>query len=272
MDERILLIGFGNMGQALVRGWLARGIQPARLGIVDPAPAALAAAAELGIVAGASLDAVRFDDGAPDVVLLAVKPQQLDAVVRTCAAPLGPAPLYLSIAAGKPISSIASALGPDAKVVRAMPNTPAAVGRGMTVMVASPSVDARGQAVADELMSAVGTTAWVRDERLMDAVTAVSGSGPAYVFLLIECLAKAGAAAGLDAALARTLATATVAGAGAYAEISGEDPAELRRKVTSPGGTTEAALRVLMAEDGLAQLVERAVFAAANRSRELSGT
>src|SRR5690606_10870961 len=199
MDERIRLNGSGNMGQALVRGWLARGIQPARLGIVDPAPAALAAAAELGIVAGASLDAVRFDDGVPDVVLLAVKPQQLDAVVRTCAAPLGPAPLYLSIAAGKPSSSIASALGPDANVVRAMPNTPAAVGRGMTVMVASPSVDARGQAVADELMSAVGTTAWVRDERLMDAVTAVSGSGPAYVFLLIECLAKAGAAAGLDA-------------------------------------------------------------------------
>ena len=272
MDERILLIGFGNMGQALVRGWLDRGVPPARLRIVDPAESARAAASELGIAAGADLAAASFDDGPPDIVLLAVKPAQLDAAMRASSGALGEAPLYLSIAAGKPIASLTAVLGPRAAVIRAMPNTPAAVGRGMTVLAASERVDARQRAAADELMRAVGATAWVPDEGLMDAVTAVSGSGPAYVFLLIECLARAGVAAGLDAELARTLATATVAGAGAYAELSGEDPAELRRRVTSPGGTTEAALRVLMADDGLARLVERAVLAAADRSRELSGS
>src|SRR5690606_10342058 len=211
--------------------------EPSRLRVVDPADGARAAAADLGIVAGGDLAAASFDDGPPDIVLLAVKPAQLDAAVRVCKASVGTAPLYLSIAAGKPIASIAEVLGPRAAVVRAMPNTPAAVGRGMTVLTASERVDARQRAAADELMRAVGMTAWVSDESAMDAVTAVSGSGPAYVFLLIECLARAGAAAGLDPKLARTLATTTVAGAGAYAELSGEDPAVLRRNLTSPGGT-----------------------------------
>jgi pyrroline-5-carboxylate reductase len=162
-------------------------------------------------------------------------------------------------------------LGGRAAVVRAMPNTPAAVGRGMTVLIANERVSTAQRACAEELMGAVGAVEWVADEALMDAVTAVSGSGPAYVFLLIESLAAAGVAAGLDAVLAKRLATVTVAGAGAYAELAGEEAAELRRRVTSPGGTTQAALEVLMAEDGIPSLLERAVKAAAARSRELSG-
>lgn len=270
MDERILLVGFGNMGQALVRGWLERGLAPAKLHIVDPAAAARAAAAQLGVTSSEvpTADAV---GGTPDVVVIAVKPALVEDAVRA-ARSLAGSPLYLSIAAGKPIAAIAAALGEPASIVRAMPNTPAAIGRGMTVLTASSQVEARQRAAADQLMRAVGETAWVDDERLMDAVTAVSGSGPAYVFLLIECLTRAGTHVGLEPALARQLATATVAGAGAYASESGEDPAELRRKVTSPGGTTEAALRALMSDDGLGRLLERAVSAAADRSRELSGS
>src|SRR5690606_21221696 len=156
MDERILLIGFGNMGRALVRGWLDRGVEPSRLRVVDPADGARAAAADLGLVAGGALAAASIADGPPAIVMLAVKPAQLDAAVRVCKASVGTAPLYLSIAAGKPIASIAEVLGPRAAVVRAMPNTPAAVGRGMTVLTASERVDARQRAAADELMRAVG--------------------------------------------------------------------------------------------------------------------
>jgi pyrroline-5-carboxylate reductase len=151
-----------------------------------------------------------------------------------------------------------------------MPNTPAAIGRGMTVLTASPGVSDAQRALAAELMSAVGAVEWLADEQLMDAVTAVSGSGPAYVFLLIECLARAGVAAGLKDALANKLATATVAGAGAYAEASNDSAAELRRQVTSPGGTTEAALKVLNADDAMARLFEAAVLAAAARGQELA--
>lgn len=270
MDRRVLLIGFGNMGQALVHGWLDRGMPPASIHVVDPAEASHAAAHELGIGASVGADERALAHG-PDAVVIAVKPQQVDDVMGPFAPLADTGALFVSIAAGKTLASLRRALGRDAPVVRAMPNTPAAIGRGMTVMTASARVDAPRRALADELLGAVGATAWVDDEGQMDAVTAVSGSGPAYVFLLIECLTRAGTKAGLDAELAEQLATVTVAGAGAYAERSAERAAELRRRVTSPNGTTEAALRVLMAHGGLEQLLERAVQAAADRSRELSG-
>jgi pyrroline-5-carboxylate reductase len=268
-EASVLLVGFGNMGQALVNGWLERGRSAQSIRIVDPEPKALEKAARQGIAGGASLGAM---DTAfrPAVILLAVKPVQLANALEECARFVGGDALFVSIAAGKPIGALAAVLGGGAAVVRAMPNTPAAVGRGMTVLVANEHVSAAQRACAEELMAAVGAVEWVADEALMDPVTAVSGSGPAYVFLLIESLAAAGVAAGLDRALAMRLATATVAGAGAYAELAGEEAAELRRRVTSPGGTTEAALAVLMGDDGLRSLLERAVGAATARSRELS--
>ncbi len=270
MDRRIMLIGFGNMGQALAHGWLERGTAPAALRVVDPAESARAAAHALGIAANERADRNAWAQR-PDAVLIAVKPQQVAEVVQPLAPLALAGTLFISIAAGQTIAALTGVLGEDAAVVRAMPNTPAAIGRGMTVMVPSAKVGAEHRVLADELLAAVGQTAWVDDERLMDAVTAVSGSGPAYVFLLIECLTRAGMQAGLDEQLAARLATATVAGAGAYAERSSEPAAELRRRVTSPKGTTEAALAVLMGEGGLEALLERAVHAAAERSRALSG-
>ncbi|HEX5418939.1 MAG TPA: pyrroline-5-carboxylate reductase [Gammaproteobacteria bacterium] len=267
-SKEVLLIGFGNMGQALVRGWLERGHRADSIRIVDPAESSLEAAWQLGLRAAREMDALDAD-ARPEVVVLAVKPGLLDEALRQCQRFAAGDVLFLSIAAGKPLASIARALG-AVPAVRAMPNTPAAVGRGMTVLTANADVSAAQRRAAEELMRAVGAVEWVEDEGLMDAVTAVSGSGPAYVFLLIESLASAGAAVGLTPALARRLATATVAGAGAYAELAGQDAAELRRRVTSPGGTTEAALRVLAAGGGLGALMERAVRAATQRSRELS--
>jgi pyrroline-5-carboxylate reductase len=269
MDRRVLLIGFGNMGQALARGWLERGLAPESLSVVDPSAAALAVARALGIDGAAEIDAAALRERRPSVIVFAVKPAQLDAALRAAAPAPGAEPLFVSIVAGKPIASISAVLG-AAAIVRAMPNTPAAIGRGMTVMTASERVAAEQRTLADELLRAVGETAWLDDEGLMDAVTAVSGSGPAYVFLLIESLTRAGIALGLAPPLAEKLATVTVAGAGAYAQASQEDAAELRRRVTSPAGTTEAALRVLTSEEGLSTLLERAVRAAAARSRELS--
>ena len=272
MKRSITLIGFGNMGQALVGGWLERGLPAESIRIVDPADGARKAAARLGV--GDSADAAdAFRDTLPDAVVLAVKPAQLDDALRALAGGYAHAnrkPLLLSIAAGKPLASLTARLGADAPAVRAMPNTPAAIGRGMTVMTASPNVAAAQRDLATELMSAVGAVEWVDDEADMDAVTAVSGSGPAYVFLMIEALSRAGVAAGLGEALATRLATVTVAGSGAYAAVSELPAAELRRRVTSPGGTTEAALRVLLADDARARLLEEAVQAAAARSRELS--
>jgi pyrroline-5-carboxylate reductase len=178
--------------------------------------------------------------------------------------------VFLSIAAGKTLAQLAAGLGPRAATVRAMPNTPAAVGKGMTALVASAAVTPVQRSLCGELMSAVGEVAWLDDERQMDAVTAVSGSGPAYVFLLIESLEQAAVGAGLDAQLARRLALQTVAGAAAYAAAADAAPAELRRRVTSPNGTTQAALDVLRGEHGMSELMDRAVRAAARRSRELS--
>ena len=264
--SRILLIGFGNMGHALAKGWLARGVAAKNISVVEPQVVAQTAARSLGV---AVIGSEALAAHGADVVVVAVKPADVAASV----APLGkPARgcVILSIAAGKTTAELCKLLGPQTAVVRAMPNTPAAIGEGITALFASESVTEAERRTCEELMAAVGRVEWLADEALMDAVTAVSGSGPAYVFLLIECLAEAGREVGLAADVAERLATATVAGAGLYARESGVPAEELRRRVTSPKGTTQAALDVLLGERGLARLMSRAVRAATQRSRELS--
>lgn len=265
---QVLLVGFGNMGRALARGWLDRGHPPARIGVVDPGEAALAEARKLGLDAAGEADEAGVREA--DVVVLAVKPDTIEPVAAGLAPSLE-GQVVLSIAAGKRLEAIGRAVGAGVGVVRAMPNTPAAIGRGMTVLCANESVEPGQRETCAYLMEAVGAVEWLEDEALMDAVTAVSGSGPAYVFLLIEALGDAGAALGLPPELAARLALETVAGAGAYAQAAEADAAELRRRVTSPGGTTQAALDVLAAADGLPSLLERAVRAAARRGAELAG-
>jgi pyrroline-5-carboxylate reductase len=265
---QILLIGFGNMGQALVRGWLDKGRAASSIRVVDPVPAARAVAAGLGVAAEA--EPIGSDATSPDVVVIAVKPHQLEPVLPSAAQRATRRTVFLSIAAGKTIAQLAAGLGTHAAIVRAMPNTPAAIGRGMSALVANAAVTHEQRTLCTDLLAAVGDVAWLDDERQMDAVTALSGSGPAYVFLLIECLEEAGRELGLGDKLARQLAVATVAGAGAYAAAAGEPAAELRRRVTSPNGTTQAALDVLLGERGFRELMTRAVRAAARRSAELS--
>jgi pyrroline-5-carboxylate reductase len=266
-DCNIVLVGCGNMGAALLKGWLAQGFDPQRLRVVDAQHSAIEQVRALGISAEPTLDTAASD---VDVLVLAVKPQQLEGLIPDCRGLVAAGALVLSIAAGKPIGFFEGLLGGRPMVVRAMPNTPAAIGQGITVLVANDATGDGQRSLCETLMRAVGDVVWVDDEALMDAVTAVSGSGPAYVFLLIEALASAAVEAGLDSALADRLALATVAGAAAYAKQSPLAAAILRQQVTSPGGTTQAALDVLMASDGLASLLHRAVRAAAHRSRELA--
>ena len=263
---KIVLVGCGNMGTALLRGWLAQGIEATQLLVVDASPEALRRAGVLGVACRDRVGA----EGAADVVVFAIKPQQLAAILPDYQALVAGGAVVLSIAAGKPIGFFMQFFGSAARIVRAMPNTPAAIGQGITALAAGTAVGADERALCERLMRAVGDVVWLDHEAAMDAVTAVSGSGPAYVFLLIEALADAGMAAGLERHLAEQLAKATVTGAAAYAAASAASPATLREQVTSPGGTTRAALDVLMANDGLAALMARAVAAAAARSRELA--
>jgi pyrroline-5-carboxylate reductase len=263
----LLLVGCGKMGGALLKGWLERGAAR-HVVVVEPGSGADAFAGERLVERHKRPDEIPLEF-APDVVVFAVKPQGMDGAVNPYKRFVGRS-LFLSIAAGKTLRYFARLLDDDAAVVRAMPNTPAAVGRGITVATANPRVTPTQRRVAEMLLSAVGEVGWVDDEALIDAVTAVSGSGPAYVFLLIECLAKAGVSAGLPADLAMRLARATVAGSGELARLSHEPASKLREAVTSPGGTTRAALDVLMATDGLEPLMIKAVAAAARRSRELA--
>jgi pyrroline-5-carboxylate reductase len=263
----LVLLGCGKMGSAMLQGWLSRGLLPSAFTVLDPAPDP-----QIESLAARGLRLNADPPAEAAVAVLAVKPQLMaDALPRL--APLGHgATLFLSVAAGLPIRFFEDRLGAATPIVRAMPNTPAAVGRGITALVGNAPVGDAGMALAEALMSAVGQTVRLADEAQMDAVTAVSGSGPAYVFHLIETLAAAAEAEGLPPDLALTLARATVAGAGALAEAADETPDRLRVNVTSPGGTTAAALEVLMhAETGLAPLMRRAVAAAARRSRELGG-
>jgi pyrroline-5-carboxylate reductase len=266
----LLLIGCGKMGGAMLRGWLQRGIRADAVTVVEPNREVLADLAGQGVRLFA--DSTGLPAGlTPDVVVLAVKPQMMDAVVSAQARFVRPETVFLSIAAGRTIGYFEEKLGAAAAIVRSMPNTPAAVGRGITVACANRNVTADQRQRCEDLLAAVGEVAWVADEALLDAVTAVSGGGPAYVFLLIECLAEAGVAAGLPADLAMRLARATVAGAGELARLSREPAATLRQNVTSPGGTTLEALKILMAEDGLQPLLTKAIAAATRRSRELAG-
>ena len=264
----LLLVGAGKMGGALLAGWLRQGLDPASVYVQDPTPApdaaALMASHGIRVRHQAKLPAP------PAVIVLAVKPQIIDEVLPTLAASVGPSTVVLSIAAGRTLSNLASRLPLETPIVRAMPNTPAAIGQGMTVACASGEVTRDQALCCNMLLEAVGEVIWIGDESLLDAVTAVSGSGPAYVFLLAECLAEAGVAVGLEPELASRLARATLAGAGEFLRRSDLSPMELRQNVTSPKGTTAAALEELMGNDGLADLLKRAVAAAAKRSRELS--
>jgi pyrroline-5-carboxylate reductase len=260
-----LLVGCGKMGGALLSGWIARGVAPDSIHVVEPAQTSVPG----GVRHLARPEALPARL-APDIVIFAVKPQSLPEVAPHYRK-YAKSAVFLSIAAGKPVAFFAGALGADAAIVRSMPNTPAAVGAGITAAFANRNVGQAQRALCQNLLEAVGEVVWVDDEGLMDAVTAVSGSGPAYVFLLIECLAEAAVAEGLPADIAQRLARTTVVGSGALARAASEPAAQLRKNVTSPGGTTEAALRVLMAEDGMAKLMRRAIHAAAARSKELAG-
>jgi pyrroline-5-carboxylate reductase len=261
----IVLAGAGKMGGAMLSGWLAQGLDARSLGVIEPHPSdeirALAAQ-------GVRLNPSPREIGAAATLVVALKPQMFGEAGAMLKSFAGPNTLVVSIMAGTTIASIEQVCG--GMVVRAMPNTPAAIGRGITVAVTASDVSPAQRAVADALLRATGSVEWISDESLMDAVTAVSGSGPAYVFLLAEELARAGVEAGLPPALATRLARETVAGSGELLHRSELSSATLRQNVTSPGGTTAAALEVLMAKDGLRPLLTRAVAAATRRSKELA--
>ncbi len=262
--ERILLVGCGKMGGALLNGWLGRGTPAGFVSVIEPMQPKLPA----GITVHADAAALGADYR-PSVVVFAVKPQSMDEVAPAYAKYAGPGTVFLSIAAGKPIGYFEATLT-DGAIVRAMPNTPAAVGRGITVLCANDRVSSGQKAVCTGLMESVGEVAWIDDEALMDAVTGLSGSGPAYVFHLVEAMAAAGEATGLPRDLAMQLARATVAGSGELLARSSDPAGTLRENVTSPGGTTAAALEVLMRPDGLTKLMTEAIVRATERSRELA--
>jgi pyrroline-5-carboxylate reductase len=270
MNKSLLLLGCGKMGGALLQGWLEKGYAAHGVCVVERAEAATKKFENIdGVTIVRDQEQIPADFH-PGMVILALKPQVMDE-----AAPLsryvGPETAFLSIAAGKTISYFEKLLGADAAIIRSMPNTPAAVGRGITAYVGNKAASQAQMDLAGDLLSSVGEALEVPSEDLIDAVTAVSGSGPAYVFLLIEVMAAAGEKLGLPADLAMRLASATVSGAGELARLSDEPAAQLRQNVTSPGGTTAEALKVLMAEDGIGPVFDRALKAAADRSRELAG-
>ncbi len=265
LPGNILLVGAGKMGSALLEGWLGLGLDASRIAVMEPRPSR-----EIMALSGRGLRLDPAPGAAVSAVVVAVKPQAAPEVMPTLAPFVTASTVVVSIMAGRPLRSLENAL-PAAALVRAMPNTPAAVGRGITVAVANARVGDAQRGLVDALLSAVGAVEWVDDESLMDAVTALSGSGPAYVFLLVEAMARAGAVAGLPSGLSETLARATVAGAGELLRRSPLDAATLRQNVTSPDGTTAAALEVLMANDGLMPLMTRAVAAATRRAHELGG-
>ncbi|TDL89250.1 pyrroline-5-carboxylate reductase [Meridianimarinicoccus aquatilis] len=259
----LAVLGCGKMGSAMLAGWLQRGLAPSSVWVTDPHPSDWLL----------SIDGLNLNVGFPEspaVVLVAVKPQMMADALPGLTALGGRDTVFLSVAAGVPIARYADMLGENTPIIRSMPNTPAAVGKGITALVGNDRVNEEAMRMAEDLLSAVGQTVRLEHESQMDAVTGVSGSGPAYVFHMIEALAAAGAAEGLPTDLAMQLAKATVAGAGALAEAATETPAQLRVNVTSPNGTTAAGLEVLMDEAaGLPPLIRATVKAAADRSREL---
>lgn len=262
-DRGLALLGCGKMGSAMLKGWLDGGLPASSVWVQDPNPSDWLQA-----------QGVQINQGLPKecaIALIAVKPQMMGQALPALQAMGGGATLFVSVAAGTPIAHFEQVLGAGSPIIRAMPNTPAAIGRGITALIGNAQASAAHMDLAERLLAAVGQTVRLDSEAQMDAVTGVSGSGPAYVFHLIETLAAAGTAQGLAPDLAMTLAKATVAGAGALAAEADEDPAQLRVNVTSPNGTTQAALEVLMDEQtGFPDLLTRAVAAATTRSQELS--
>lgn len=269
LPSSLILIGAGKMGASMLDGWIANGMNGPGVSILDPHIASEVAATARAN--GMQLNPQLGHIPKAAAIVLAVKPQMLDAVAPVLQAVMTPGTLLVSILAGKTIADIAQRAGGPAPIVRAMPNLPASVRRGVTAAVASAAVSPGQKTMANALLRAVGKVEWLGDEGLIDAVTAVSGSGPAYVFHLVEALAAAGAAAGLPTPLAERLARATVEGAGELLFRSDLPPGILRQNVTSPGGTTAAALEVLMGENGLTPLMRRTVAAAKRRAEELSG-
>jgi pyrroline-5-carboxylate reductase len=263
----LVLVGAGKMGSALLEGWIRLGLDPQNIAVIEPAiPPHIAALTQRGLQLNPTPRALKN----VAAIVLAVKPQVAPQAIPPLAPLVSPSTVVVSIMAGRTLKFLSDALAKPCAIVRAMPNTPAAIGRGITVAVPLHADEAQ-RALADRLLSATGAVEWTTDEAFMDAVTAVSGSGPAYVFLLAEALTEAGVAAGLPHELAAKLARETVAGSGELLHRSPLEAAVLRENVTSPAGTTAAALAVLMGQDGLASLMEKAVAAATKRSRELAG-
>src|SRR3984885_3256277 len=261
----IVLAGAGKMGGAMLSGWRAQGFDAPRVVVFEPQPSDDVRAY---LAKGVRLNPSAHDRGTIAAFVVALKPQAFREAGPALKPYVDAATLVVSIMAGTTIASLNEVLG--GHIVRAMPNTPAAIGRGITVAVAAKDVSAAQRETADGLLRSTGSVEWVTDEGLMDAVTAVSGSGPAYVFLLAEELARAGVAAGLPEALATKLARETVSGAGEFLPPADFPAATLRQNVTSPAGTTAAALEVLMGKDGLQSLLTRAVAAATRRGKELA--
>jgi pyrroline-5-carboxylate reductase len=263
----LVLVGAGKMGGALLEGWLRLGLAPANVAVLEPEPSA-----QISALAGRGVrlnpDLARLGNVA--AVVIALKPQVAPETIPALAPIISSSTVVVSIMAGRTLHFLSATLARPCALVRAMPNTPASIGRGITVAVA-PGASLGQRDLANRLLAATGAVEWVEDESLMDAVTAVSGSGPAYVFLLAEALTQAGTAAGLPPPLAAKLARETVAGSAELLHRSTADAAVLRENVTSPGGTTAAALAVLMGQNGLTSLMARAVAAATARSRELAG-
>lgn len=269
LPSSLILVGCGKMGGAMLEGWLRMGLSGEAVTILDPhaSPSLLSICEQHGIALNPSAETLR----PAEVIVLGIKPQMLDDAASSLAPLVGPGTLLISILAGKTIANITERLPGLSAVVRAMPNLPASVLRGVSGVVASAGTSAAQRDLAETLLSGVGQVEWLDGEHQIDAVTAVSGSGPAYVFYLTECLARAGVAAGLPGPLAERLARATVEGAGELLHRSDLAPGTLRENVTSPGGTTAAALKVLMADGGMEPLMREAVAAARKRAEELSG-
>src|SRR5579885_320177 len=263
----LLLLGAGKMGFAMLEGWLARGFAPGKLIVLEPQPAkAVPALTRRGLKLNPKAKAA-----AAAAIVIAVKPQTAPQALPALHGFVGKGTLVISIMAGRTLRFLENALPAGTSIVRAMPNTPAAIGRGITVAVGNGKVSARQRRQAGDLLAAIGAVEWTDDEGIMDAVTALSGSGPAYVFLLAEAMTKAGITAGLPAELAAKLARETVAGSGELLRRSALDAATLRQNVTSPGGTTAAALEILMGPGGFDELLTKAIAAATRRGRELAG-
>ncbi len=270
MLSKLLLVGCGKMGEALLTGWLKQGFAPEQITVVEPKEKTSETLKNSYGVKFITSPNIFNSSNRPDVIIFAVKPQIMDEVVQNYNSFNDKETVYLSIAAGKNIAYYEKMLGAETSIVRAMPNTPASVGRGITVCCPNVNVSKKQISICEDLMKSVGEVIWLKDETQIDIVTALSGGGPAYVFLLTECLSNAGIEAGLPEKLAKRLARATVIGSGELLHRSIEDPSTLRENVTSPGGTTAEALRILMAKEGWQSLMNDAIMAATKKSRNLN--